>query len=120
VPFRNLLRSGTNVVAIQLSNVWQSGWDNVAFNIALKAIPSARDARVQSVLRSGQVANITIKAPVGSTFRLDSCDGFDKLWQSVQTVSNITSNVVTIVDSGQTGRPAPGAAAMRFYRVVPL
>jgi hypothetical protein len=38
-PFLSKIKSGPNVVAVMLQNTWQSTWDNVAFDISLRAIP---------------------------------------------------------------------------------
>jgi hypothetical protein len=38
IPFASLLQSGTNTIAVLVSNYW-STWDDVAFDVSLKAIP---------------------------------------------------------------------------------
>jgi hypothetical protein len=38
-PFANLLQAGTNTIAVGLNNVWQPTWDDVAFDLDLKAVP---------------------------------------------------------------------------------
>ena len=38
-PFIRLIKPGANTVAVMLQNTWQSTWDNVAFDISLRAIP---------------------------------------------------------------------------------
>ncbi len=37
-PFVDLLQPGTNTIAIELNNVWQPTWDDVAFDLDLKAV----------------------------------------------------------------------------------
>ena len=37
-PFADQLQQGTNTIAIALNNVWQPAWDDVAFDIDLKAV----------------------------------------------------------------------------------
>ncbi len=39
-PFLPLLQTGTNTIAVVLNNTWQPTWDNVAFDVSLKAIAS--------------------------------------------------------------------------------
>jgi hypothetical protein len=38
-PFIPLIKPGTNLVAVMLQNTWQPTWDNIAFDVALRAIP---------------------------------------------------------------------------------
>ena len=40
-PFADLLQPGTNTIAVALNNVWQPTWDDVAFDMDLKAVVSA-------------------------------------------------------------------------------
>src|SRR5256885_11080913 len=35
-PYTTLFRSGTNTIAIKVSNTWASDWDDVAFDISLR------------------------------------------------------------------------------------
>ncbi|PYK99702.1 MAG: hypothetical protein DME19_07730, partial [Verrucomicrobia bacterium] len=37
-PFADLLRPTTNTIAVMLNNVWQPSWDDVAFDLNLKAV----------------------------------------------------------------------------------
>lgn len=39
-PFADLLEPGTNTIAVGLNNVWQPTWDDVAFDLDLKAVPT--------------------------------------------------------------------------------
>ena len=41
IPFASLLQAGTNTIAFLVSNYW-STWDDVAFDVSLKAIPYHR------------------------------------------------------------------------------
>lgn len=38
-PFIPLIKPGGNVIAVMLQNTWQPTWDNIAFDISLRAIP---------------------------------------------------------------------------------
>ncbi|HEX7859981.1 MAG TPA: hypothetical protein VF773_06645 [Verrucomicrobiae bacterium] len=38
-PFLSLVRPGTNLIAVMLQNTWQPTWDNIAFDLSLRAIP---------------------------------------------------------------------------------
>jgi len=37
-PFLHLIQQGSNTIAVIVNNTWQSSWDNVAFDVGLKAI----------------------------------------------------------------------------------
>jgi hypothetical protein len=48
-PFITSIKPGANLVAVMLQNVWQPTWDNIAFDISLRAIPHPiRSARVST------------------------------------------------------------------------
>jgi hypothetical protein len=38
-PFLHLIKPGGNLIAVMLQNTWQATWDNVAFDLSLRAIP---------------------------------------------------------------------------------
>jgi hypothetical protein len=38
-PFISMIKPGGNLIAVMLQNTWQSTWDNVAFDVSLRAIP---------------------------------------------------------------------------------
>ncbi len=118
--FQNLLVKGGNTIAVQLNNTWDASWDNVAFDLALKAVPSGATARMQSLLRNGGNVALQISAVLGSSLRIESCDSLGSSWQLMETVPNVGTNSFSVNDTGQNGRPAPSAAPVRFYRVQAL
>jgi hypothetical protein len=42
-PFIPLIKSGQNLIAVMLQNTWQPTWDNIAFDLSLRAIPQPID-----------------------------------------------------------------------------
>ena len=38
-PFIPLVKPGENMIAVMLQNTWQPTWDNIAFDLALRAVP---------------------------------------------------------------------------------
>ena len=38
-PFISLIQPGSNLIAVMLQNTWQPTWDNISFDISLRAIP---------------------------------------------------------------------------------
>jgi len=127
-PFVDLLQPGTNTIAVVLNNVWQPAWDDVAFDLSLKAItrtPSSAAARITSLRRSGSIAqgtaqvDVNVSIPPGAVWRVESSDSLSPpFWQLVDRVTNNAFGPVSFRDTGQNGRPAPAEAAIRFYRLI--
>ena len=42
-PFIPLIKPGQNLIAVMLQNTWQPTWDNIAFDLSLRAIPQPID-----------------------------------------------------------------------------
>jgi hypothetical protein len=120
-PFIDWLRPGTNIIAIAIGNAWASDWDNVAFDISLKAIPSnsARTA-IRSIEKQSGHIRIGTDTPVGTIWRLQSCDSLSpQNWQTFDTFTNTDGATHDTIDTGQSNRPSPSAAPTRFYRLQP-
>jgi hypothetical protein len=120
-PFAELIHPGTNTVGVQLSN-WWSTWDDVAFDISLKAV-SYHPIIPHLTMQSGSVNGMRVlaEAPTGSIWQLQSCDEISRTnWQVMQIFTNNTGAFQSFMDTGQNNRPAPAAARSRFYRLVPL
>ncbi|MDQ6630305.1 MAG: FG-GAP-like repeat-containing protein, partial [Verrucomicrobiota bacterium] len=117
-PFQNLLTPGINTIGVILNNTWQWDWDNIAFDVSLKAVPAAVSARFQSIRYQPAGVDLQISAPVGSSVRVESRDSLTAPWQAMQTLDNISTSSIWIFDFGQNGRTPPSAASQRFYRIV--
>ena len=120
-PFINLLKPGTNTIAVVLNNIWQPTWDNIAFDLALKGIVAATTlptgARINAVRYRGTSVDLEISAPVGTSWRVESADSLTGPWRLVEILPNITSSPISISDalvSGQTSGKTP----FRFYRLI--
>lgn len=121
LPFASLLRAGTNTLAVQMGNYFETGWDDVAFDLNLRIIPSTNaQPRLESVRRNVSTSTLTILSPALSVFRVESIDGLNATWQLVQTVTNSSGGLQTITDSGQNGRLPPSSVPNRFYRLIPF
>jgi hypothetical protein len=134
-PFVNLLHTGANTIAVALKNVWATDWDDIAFDLDLKAVTSTAaqspDVEISAqVLQGGGGANggppnlfpqisLNISAPPNTVWRLESADTLTGPWQLVESVSNTVGGVFSVIDTGQNGRSATSAATQRFYRLVP-
>ncbi|MEO7298143.1 MAG: FG-GAP-like repeat-containing protein, partial [Verrucomicrobiota bacterium] len=112
-PFVNLLKPGTNTIAVILNNVWQSTWDDVAFDIALKTIPAPESgtARINTVRYTPTGVNLEIIASLGMAVRVESSSGISGPWQLVQLLPSISVSPLWITDLTQVG------AVFRYYRL---
>jgi hypothetical protein len=117
--FAKLVRPGENTIAIMLQNTWQATWDNVAFDVALKAIPASGPlAAVGEFTRitrgSDGLMTLTITASAASTWRLESSDPAQlNNWQPVDTISFVSAGSIAITDAASHG-------PSRIYRLVRL
>lgn len=119
-PFIPYLRAGTNTLAIQLGNYW-SDFDNVAFDVSLKAVPHHSAATPRLELHSNQPPVLSVTTPAGTIWRVESCDSLaTNNWQIMQVFTNTGTGAQIISDTGQNGRPAPSTVRSRFYRLVPF
>jgi hypothetical protein len=120
-PFIDLLKRGTNTIAVILNNAWQSSWDDVAFDIALKTIPAPTQttAHISAIRYNAVSVDVGISAPLGSALRLESAETPAGPWQLVQLIPNISVDPFWISDKGQNGRGSVSEAPNRFYRLAP-
>jgi hypothetical protein len=135
-PFANLLHPGVNSIAVALKNVWATDWDDVAFDMDLKAVTSVATQipildistdtvyGLQSYAGGGgavpfrQIA-LNVSVPPNTVWRVESADSLSGPWQLMEVVSGTLSGVLSVIDTGQNGRLAPSAVPARFYRLVP-
>ncbi|HET7625686.1 MAG TPA: FG-GAP repeat protein [Verrucomicrobiae bacterium] len=131
-PFLNLLRAGTNTIAIVLNNTWADTWDDVAFDICLKTVitnppvfPTLGIAHAlnpagenSETLNGISPILLNIFGPTNTVWRVESAENLSGPWQFMDTTTNL-DGVVSIPDFGQNGRAAPSEVPARFYRLVP-
>jgi hypothetical protein len=134
-PFSNLLHPGNNTIAVALKNVWAVDWDDIAFDLDLKAVTGSvandpyLDISTQPLLGSGAAnggnglttpqINLNISVAPNTIWRVESADSLAGPWQLVDVVSNTLSSILSVVDTGQNGRLPPFSVPARFYRLVP-
>ena len=124
-PFIELLRPGKNVIAVMLNNTWREEWDDVSFDLSLRAIAGS-GAEAEPEVRINQLRvepngamTLELSASEGSVWRLESADETSPLqWRMVETVIFNGAGVIYVTDSGQNARPFPGAVNARLYRLV--
>ena len=119
-PFAPMIQAGTNTIAVMVTNYWSS-WDDVAFDISLKAVPyhPIVPKLVFQRVPPGS-PGLSVETPTGSIWQLQSSDSLSGAhWQPMQTFTNNAGGVQSFIDTGQNGRLAPTAVHSRFYRLVP-
>lgn len=116
-PFADRFVVGSNYFGVVVQNTWASDWDNVAFDVALKAISQASPApKFTSVERLADSSiSLTMEGPVNSDWRLESSENLST-WQLVATV-HFSSASETVVDTGQNDRAHAATVPDRFYRL---
>lgn len=115
-PYLDLLHPGTNTVAVILNNVYSS-WDDVAFDVNLKAVastiapPAASINSINMTPGTSQI-NLNLTVPPGSVWRLESANNLNlTAWSLVALVTNNTSSAIWVHDTSQN--------STRYYRLVP-
>jgi hypothetical protein len=119
LPFAGLLKAGTNTIAVQLNNYW-ADWDDVAFDLSLKAIPY-RPAfpRLTAAGVAGNSTFLSTETSAGTIWQLQSCDGWNAPWQAMLNFTNATGTNQVFQDTGQNSRLLPAKVNARYYRLVP-
>jgi hypothetical protein len=132
-PFADLLHAGTNTIAVALNNVWATDWDDIAFDMDLKAVNGSAtvdprlDISPQLSLGGGlngglpvlPQISLDISVPSNTIWRAESADSLSGPWQLMEIVTNAVPGPLSILDTGQNGRLPSTAVPMRFYRLVP-
>ncbi|HWV98981.1 MAG TPA: hypothetical protein VNZ64_04735 [Candidatus Acidoferrum sp.] len=121
-PFAQLIQPGANTIAVKLGNTWASDWDDVAFDVSLRAVlyhPVVPRLTAQNAPSSAP--RLSVETPPGSIWQIQSCDDLAlAAWQVVRTFTNTTGGVQTFQDTGQNGRVPAVNVRSRFYRLAPF
>jgi hypothetical protein len=121
-PFAHLIQPGTNTIAVKLGNTWATGWDDVAFDVSLRAVPY-HPVVARLSLQSGPpaVTRVSVESAAGTIWQIQSSDKWSPAnWQLMQTFTNTGGGVQTFQDTGQNGRLPPTNVRNRYYRSVPF
>jgi hypothetical protein len=118
-PFIDLVRPGKNTLAVIVQNGWAASWDNVAFDLSLRAIPAPQNPLSIPVFKAispqpdGSVL-LHLTGPVGSVWDVEfSATSCLSVWQPLESVTIHSAEGVLIHDRGQKTEGG------RFYRVAP-
>jgi hypothetical protein len=135
-PFLNLLQPGSNTIAVALQNTWAVDYDDIAFDMDLKAVagpaaavtPQVNISTGTGMGASGSISgfatpisqiNLNISVPPNTVWRVESEDSLAGPWQLMDVVTNTAAGVLSLMDTGQNGRLPPSQTPTRFYRMVP-
>jgi hypothetical protein len=133
-PFADLLRPGVNTIAVALHNVWATDYDDIAFDMDLKAVlsPALTEPHLDilpqnnppgGLINNGPTAgaqiNLNLSVPPNTIWRIESADALPGPWQLVDVITNTSTAPLSIIDTGQNGRLPPSSVSTRFYRLVP-
>jgi hypothetical protein len=120
-PFAGLLSPGTNQIAVRLGNAW-SDYDDIAFDLCLKAIPyQTCTSRLSLTCSNATSPVLLLESPRGSVWQIHSAEALtNNTWQWMETVTNTAGGIQTLRDTGQHSRPPPGSVGQRLYRAVPF
>ena len=122
-PFLEWIRPGTNWFCVQFNNTWQPDWDNVAFDMSLKALPAppvTPGVSFSSIRSAPGSVTLGLNAPAGTAWRVQFNDNFpNNDWQTLTDVTGQAGGAVTFTDTGALGRLSPRLPESRFYRLVP-
>ncbi|HEY0456202.1 MAG TPA: hypothetical protein VGE41_07480 [Verrucomicrobiae bacterium] len=119
-PFLSMLRLGTNSIAVMLNNGWTTDFDDVAFDVGLKAVSfKPNHPHFGSMSKDNSGVRLGINVPSGSVWQIQSADGSAGApWQTFNILSNLSGSQ-SILDSGGNGRPSPNSVPARTYRLQP-
>jgi hypothetical protein len=115
-PFVHLIEPGTNTIAVQLRNATTVGWDDVAFDLSLRAVVSStRPPRISLTNAALDRVWLEVDTPAGTIWQVRSADrlgqGFSRI---VGVFTNQSGGPMGISDSGKNAAPA------RFYQLAPF
>ena len=114
-PIAHLIKPGNNTIAVQIGNTWASDWDDVAFDVSLRAVlyhPVVPRLTAQSAPSGTPL--LSVEAPAGTLWQIQSSASLSPAnWQVMQTFTNTTGGVQVFQDAGLNG-------SNRFYRLTPF
>ena len=113
-PFIPLLKQGTNTIAVILQNTWATDFDDIAFDISIKAIPYRATSAQLKFLQTAPDVRLQCILPAGTIWELHACNGLSGMpWQVMDIFTNISAASRDVTDAGAIDHT-------RFYRLVPF
>ena len=101
-PFAQLIQPGTNTIAVKVGNTWAADWDDVAFDVSLRAVlyhPVVPRLTVQRTLPGAP--RVSVESPIGTIWQIQSSDSLSPAnWQVMQSFTNAAGGIQTFQDTG--------------------
>jgi hypothetical protein len=124
-PVKDWIRPGKNTIAVMVQNGWASDWDNIAFDLSLKAIPSpetaARGPAHIRVIRANEDGTVTLRmsGPARSNWRVECAPSANSTaWKKVESATLTTAGEATVVERLDGAHLQGISTRTRFYRLV--
>jgi hypothetical protein len=115
-PFTSLLRQGVNTLAVILRNTWAADFDDVAFDLGLKAIPYSANSAKLTLDRTGPFIAVEATTPPGTVWQLRSCESINcEPWRLLEVFTNSGGAAQRILDDRLIS-----PSATRFYQLAPF
>jgi hypothetical protein len=124
-PFADSLHPGDNTIAVAVQNGWASDWDNMAFDLSLRAVPAhstSSVARFQSICANlDGTVTMNITGPGGTRWKVQSASdpAASAAWQDLRGVTLGEGVQSAVTDAGSGARKRTQSTGARFYRLIP-
>ena len=113
--FTSLLREGANTIGVILRNTWAADYDDVAFDVGLKAIPYTASSAKLTLDQTGPSMVVEAMAPPGTIWQLRSCDSIHCEPSWLLEVFTNSGGIHRVLDDRLI---SPNAT--RFYQLAPF
>ena len=113
--FTPLLRAGVNTMGVILRNTWAADFDDVAFDVGLKAIPYSAGSAKLSLDKTGPSIMVEAATPPGTIWQLRSCESIDcEPWRLLEVFTN-SGGTHRVPDNRPTS-----PSSTQFYQLIPF
>jgi hypothetical protein len=114
--FTPLLREGVNTIGVILRNTWAADFDDVAFDLSLRAIPYSGNSSKLTLDQTGPSVVVEAVTPPGTIWQLRSCESIDcEPWRLLDVFTNWAGAPHRIPDNRLISQ-----GTTRFYQLVPF
>ena len=87
--FTSLLREGVNTIGVIVRNTWTADFDDVAFDLSLKAIPYSPGSAKLTLDQTGPSIAVEAVTPPGTIWQLRSCESINcEPWRLLEVFTN--------------------------------
>jgi hypothetical protein len=113
--FTSLLREGVNTIGVILRNTWAADFDDVAFDLSLRAIPYSPASAKLTLDQTGPSIVVDAVTPPGTIWQLRSCESIHcEPWRLLEVFTNAGGNHRIFDDR------LISPSSTRFYQLMPF